>query len=200
MTGLSSSARASYTLSMSQVSHTTQVELEQSLGWVVASPRDVGVLEMIVVRPSTNQRVPLEQCEVSPAGGLHGDNWATHCRKKLEDGRPDPDVQVTMINARLISLLAEDRERQMMAGDQLYADIDVSEDNLPVGQRLAVGSAVFEVTPEPHTGCVKFSERFGREALKFISVKERRALRLRGIYLKIVSPGAIAQGDIIRKA
>ena len=184
---------------MLQAGHATRAELDQKLEWILESPGDEGRLQMIVIRPSTNQRASVNHCEVSPEGGVHGDSWAHHCWKKLEDGRPDPDVQVTMINSRLISLLAGEGERRALAGDQLYADLDLSRDNLPIGQRLRIGNAEFEVSPEPHTGCGKFSERFGPEALKFISARERQALRLRGIYLKIVSAGVIATGDVIRK-
>lgn len=169
------------------------------MGWIRDSPKDSGILRIIAIRPAKDQRRVLDSCEVSPEGGVQGDNWLATCRRKLEDGRPDPDVQVTMMNSRLISLLAADESSQVQAGDQFYADLDLSESNLPVGQRLAIGTAVFEVTPEPHTGCGKFVERFGLAALKFINTPDGRSLRLRGVYLKTVAPGSVARGDLILK-
>ena len=97
---------------MSLALHATREELDAKAEWVRDAPKDKGSLGMIVVRPSKNQRLSLDECEVSPEGGVHGDNWATECWKKLEDGRSDPEVQVTMINSRLISLLAGEETRQ----------------------------------------------------------------------------------------
>ena len=87
----------------------------------------------------------------------------------MSDGSANPDAQLTLMNARVVALVAGERERWPLAGDQLYVDLDLSADNLPPGTRLAVGSAVIEVTPEPHTGCAKFSARFGSEALRFVN-------------------------------
>ena len=44
------------------------------------------------------------------------------------------------MNTRAIELLAGDRERWPLAGDQLYVDFDLSEEALPAGTRLAVGA------------------------------------------------------------
>ena len=90
-------------------------------------------------------------------------------------------------------------DRWPLAGDQLYIDLDLSDDNLPAGTRLAIGSAVIEVTAEPHTGCRKFSERFGVDATKFVNSKEGRRLHLRGINAKVVQSGTIRVGDLARK-
>ncbi len=74
-------------------------------------------------------------------------------------------MQLNVMSARVIDLVAAgDRERWALAGDQLYVDLDLSEENLPPGTRLALGSAVIEVTDQPHTGCAKFSARFGAAA------------------------------------
>jgi hypothetical protein len=163
------------------------------------SPTDEGVLKAITIRPSTNERVSLEEATLSPEGGVHGDNWVTNSGLRLEDGRPNPDIQITLINARLIDLLAGDKSRWSLAGDQLYVDIDLGVENLPVGQQLAIGSVILQVTEEPHTGCAKFAERYGNAALRFVNSPEGKALRLRGMYAKVVQEGRIAVGDAIRK-
>ncbi len=100
---------------------------------------------------------------------------------------------------RLAALVAGERERWPLAGDQLYVDLDLAVDNLPPGTRLAVGMAVIEITPHPHTGCAKFSARFGSDALRFVNSPDGRALRLRGINARVVEAGIVRLGDAIRK-
>ena len=115
------------------------------------------------------------------------------------DGSAHPGMQLNVINARLSALVAVDPDRRALAGDQLHVDLDLSEANLPPGTRLAVGSAVIEVTPEPHRGCPKFVARFGREAMRFVNSPVGSALRLRGLNAKVVEAGTVRPGDEIRK-
>jgi hypothetical protein len=181
------------------VTHTSMSELLAHLDDVHQSPRDGGRVDMIVVRPISGERRVLEVGELSEKGGLHGDRWADGCWKSLPDGSPDPSAQITIMNSRLAQLVANDLTRWPLAGDQLYADLDLSYENLPVGQRLVVGTAVLEITEELHKGCAKFRARFGDDALKFISNEEGRRLNLRGIYAKVVQAGVVKMGDEIRK-
>lgn len=177
----------------------TRQQLEAGLEHIRLSPRDRGRLEMIVVRPKKNARLQLEVCDVSPDGGIDGDNWAIECWKTLPDGKSDPNVQVTLINSRLAQLVATERSRWPLAGDQLYVDLDLSYENLPVGQRFALGTAEFEITAEPHTGCQKFIARYGTDALAFVNRGEGKRLNLRGIYAKVIRAGVVRVGDEIRK-
>jgi MOSC domain-containing protein YiiM len=101
--------------------------------------------------------------------------------------------------SRVIDLLAGHRDRWALAGDQLFLDMDLSAANLPPGTRLAVGEAVLEVTPQPHTGCGKFVERFGADAMKFVNSSTGRSLNLRGINARVVQPGTVRVGDRARK-
>jgi MOSC domain-containing protein YiiM len=118
----------------------------------------------------------------------------------MPDGAANPDAQLTLMSARVVDLVAAgSRERWALAGDQLYVDYDISVANLPPGTRLALGSAVIEVTPEPHTGCAKFHARFGADAHRFVNTKTHRHLRLRGLNAKVIEPGTVATGDEIRK-
>ena len=103
------------------------------------------------------------------------------------------------MNARCAALLAQREERWALAGDQLFVDFDLSEDNIPPGTRLGVGSAILEVSAEPHSGCKKFSARFGGEAMKFVNSPEGKRLHLRGINAMVIQAGAIRVGDIISK-
>jgi MOSC domain-containing protein YiiM len=179
--------------------HVALAELEDGLPEILRSPNDRGVLRAIVIRPETDTRAALPQCELSPELGVHGDNWAKGCSMSLPDGRPHPDVQVTLMNARAIALIAQEEARWPLAGDNLIVDLDLSADNLPPGTRLAIGSALLEITEVPHTGCRKFAARFGVDATRFVNSREGRQLHLRGIYARIVERGVVAVGDLVEK-
>ena len=180
--------------------HKPIAELEVGLAQLLEAPQDRGNLELIVIRPTKEQRQILDEAWLSPEAGVQGDNWAKGCWKSLPDGRPDPDVQVTIMSARLARLvMGEDKSHWALAGDQLIADLDLSEGNLPVGQRLVLGDAVLEITSVPHRGCVKYRARFGDEALRFINTDEGRRMNLRGIYAKILQAGRVRVGDVLKK-
>jgi len=180
--------------------HKTLAELNAGSESLHTAPRESGTVELIVIRPTKNQRQIAEVAQLSPEGGVHGDNWAMSCWMTLPDGRSDPAVQLTLMSTRLARLvMGENKAVWALAGDQLYVDLDLSEDNLPPGQRLQVGSAVLEITSEPHRGCIKYRNRFGADALKFISTAEGHRLNLRGIYAQIVQAGEVRVGDSIRK-
>jgi MOSC domain-containing protein YiiM len=179
--------------------HLSLEELREGLSEILESPKDRGALKAIVIRPETDARRSLRECELSPEGGVHGDNWAKGCWMSLPDGRPHPDVQVTIMNARTIALIAQDETRWPLAGDNLFADLDLSADNLPPGPRLSVGSALLEITAVPHKGCKKFAERFGVDATRFVNSREGLRLHLRGIYARIVERGVVTVGDLVEK-
>lgn len=179
--------------------HLSLAELEAGLGHVREAPADSGTLELIVRRPAEDQREVLAEGTLDLVTGLVGDNWRTRGSSSTPDGSAHPDAQITVMNARAALLVARDRDRRALAGDQLYADLDISVANLPAGTRLALGSAVIEVAGKPHLGCAKFLARFGRDALRFVNSRTGRALRLRGLNAKIVVPGTIRVGDEIRK-
>ena len=117
----------------------------------------------------------------------------------MADGSADREAQLTIMNSRFARLVAGEPETWGLAGDQVYADMDLSEANLPAGTRLAVGRAVLEVSEVPHTGCVKFSGRFGADALRMVASPVGRALRLRGVNLRVVGDGDVRVGDEIRR-
>ena len=179
--------------------HLSMEELESGLDEIRDSPRDEGVLELIVRRPKVGEREVLEEAELHLAQGLVGDNWSDRPSSRTPDGSPHPDMQLNVMNARTIALLAQRRDRWALAGDQLFIDLDLSPRNLPPGTRLALGSAVIEVTNQPHTGCKKFLERFGLDALKFVSSPVGRELNLRGINARVVQPGEIRVGCQVKK-
>jgi hypothetical protein len=179
--------------------HLTMEELEAGLEAIRQSPKDEGVLERIVRRPDFGKREVLEEGELHLAHGLVGDNWSVRGSSRTADGSSHPDMQLNIINARAIALLAQDKERWSLAGDQLFIDLDLGPHNLPPGTQLSLGAAVIEVTAQPHTGCKKFVERFGVDAFKFVNSPLGKELNMRGINAKVVRPGVIRVGCMVRK-
>jgi MOSC domain-containing protein YiiM len=181
------------------IQHLNSQELEAGLDEILQSPKDAGALRLIVRRPQADTRETLEEAELDLAQGLVGDDWKARGSRRTPDGGPHPEMQLTLMNARAIALVAREKERWALAGDQLYVDLDLSSSNVPPGTRLAIGSAVIEVTAPPHTGCKKFEARFGLEALRFFNSPLGKQLQLRGVHAKIIEPGKIRVGDVARK-
>jgi len=173
-------------------------ELEAGLEGILAAPKNEGVVDLIVRRPRTDEREVLGEGLLTPEDGLRGDGWLSRA-SRASDGVRDPETQVTLMSSRVIDLIAGDRGRWPLAGDQLFVDLDLTPENLPPGTRLRVGEATLEVTSVPHTGCSKFSARFGSAAIRFVNSPSGRAMRLRGIYARVVEPGTVRPGDSITK-
>ena len=180
--------------------HLSRDRLQAGLDEVRASPKDAGRIVLIVRRPTIGQRDMPAEAVIDQATGLEGDNWLTRGSSSTPDGSAHPDKQITLINARLAELIADGKDRMPLAGDQLFVDLDLSLGNLPPGTLLTVGQAVLRVSEAPHTGCAKFLERFGVEALRFVSSREGRQLRLRGMNARVVVPGVVRVGDQAGKA
>ena len=153
-------------------------------------------IEMIVRRPAEGEREVVEQARVTTDGGLDGDNWS---ERVDENGDPYFPAQLTLMNARVTDAVAGARDRWPLAGDQVYVDMDISHENLPAGSRIKLGDAVVEISDVPHTGCAKFSGRFGAEALRFANVGVGRENRFRGVNAFVVEGGTFSIGDKITK-
>ena len=178
--------------------HRTPEELLAGVEHVRESPREEGLLELVVVRPGKYQRRVLETATLDLELGVLGDNWIERGSSRTVDGGPNPEAQVTVMSSRAVDLVAVTRERWPLAGDQLYVDLDLSTENLPTGTILEIGEAQLEVTAAPHTGCAQFKERFGVEALRLTATPDGRFLRLRGINTRVVRGGDIRPGDTVR--
>ena len=174
-------------------------ELEAGLPDVLASPKDEGVVRMIVRRPDTGEREVVDSGEPDVARVLVGDNWRSRGSPMTDDGSAHPEMQLNLMNSRVIALVSGSEDRWALAGDQFFVDLDLAKENLPAGTRLALGSAIVEVTAVPHLGCKKFVARFGMEAMKFVNSRRGKTLCLRGINSKVVSSGRVSAGDKIRR-
>lgn len=181
------------------MAHLSTAQLEAGLDAIRRSPTTDGTVDLLVVRPGVDERVELDEARLDPAVGMVGDTWATRPSGRTPDSAPHPDMQLNIMNSRVVALLAQDPQRWSLAGDQLYLDLDLSADNAPAGARLALGSAVIEVTDQPHRGCGKFAARFGRDALRFVNSELGRQLRLRGINARVVQAGIVRRGDTVTR-
>jgi len=184
--------------------HLSTDQLHARLDHVRNAPRDNGTVELIVRRPAIEEREVLTEAVLTPADGLVGDTWQARGSKHTDDGSAEPNRQLTLMNARATALvcgteLDGDRTDWPLAGDQLYVDFDISGANLPPGTRLQLGEVVLRVSEEPHTGCHKFSARFGVDAARFVNSPDGRALNLRGINARVVVAGTVRVGDAVRK-
>jgi len=183
---------------MNDVKHLTAEELLAGLERIRSAPKDEGVLEMIVRRPAIGGREVLTEGTLDVVEGLAGDTWRYRGSTRTPNGTPHPEMQLNIMGARAVALVAQHRDRWPLAGDQLFIDLDLSTANLPPGTQLCIGTAIVEVTVEPHTGCHKFVSRFGLDAMKFVNSPVGRELNLRGINARVVQPGAIHVGDAVR--
>ena len=181
------------------VKHLTMEELEAALDHLREAPKDNGVVELIVRRPRVDHREVLEEAELDPVKGLIGDSWIFRPSSKTPDHSPHPEMQINIMNSRVSALVAQEKDRWPLAGDQLYIDMNLGKENLPGGTQIAIGDAVLEVSPLPHTGCHKFVARFGLDAMKFVNSPVGRELCLRGINARIIKGGVIRVGDTARK-
>ena len=179
--------------------HPTTDELDAALDHIRESPAETGTVDLIVRRPALGAREVLDEAELDLTCGVVGDTWNIRGSKRTADGSSHPDMQLNVMNSRVVAVVAQDPDRWELAGDQLYVDLDLSEDNLPAGTRLVLGTATIEVTDQPHTGCAKFTQRFGLDAFRWVNTDAGSKLRLRGLNAKVVVPGVVRRGDAITK-
>jgi hypothetical protein len=180
--------------------HLTMAKLEAGLAALAPSPKDEGRLELIVRRPAVGEREVLDEADLDLVVGLVGDTWNRRPSSRTQDRSPHPYMQLNLMNSRVADLIAGGRTRWPLAGDQLYIDLDLSAGSLTPWTRLTIGTAVIEITDQPHTGCDKFASRFGVDAVKFVNSSLGRTLNLRGINARVVVPGRVRSGDLVRKS
>ena len=178
--------------------HVSRESLDARLPDLRALSTEQGTLELIVVRPSEGERELPSTAELTVEDGLIGDRWRASAHIH-PDGSVNRENQLTLMSTRVLAGIAEP-QRWPESGDNLLVDMGLDLESLPVGSRLAIGDEVIvKISEVPHTGCAKFSARFGSDALKFVNSPEGRQLRLRGVNAHVVVPGAVAVGDGVRR-
>ncbi|WP_207210343.1 GNAT family N-acetyltransferase [Nocardioides zhouii] len=178
--------------------HRSTAELTAFLPTLDDAPRDVGVLRTVVRRPAVGEREVLEVGHLDVADGLVGDTWRSRGSRRMPDGAAHPDMQLNLMSHRLVEFVAQDPDREVLAGDQMFLDLDLSHANLPAWSELHIGGpegAVVVVTDQPHNGCAKFIARYGKDAMAFVNGDEGKPRRLRGLCAKVVRPGPVRPGD-----
>lgn len=176
-----------------------EAELEANLDYIREAPTETGVLELVVRRPREDEREVLIKGVLNEKEGLVGDSWKDRFSSSTPDGTPNPETQINLMNSRSIETIASSKEDWPKAGDQLYINMDISHTNLPAGSRLAIGSAIIEITEKPHNGCKKFAQRYGVDSMKFVNSPDGKELRLRGANARVVQAGVISAGDQVEK-
>ncbi len=172
--------------------HLSLQEIAACIEDLKGSPRDEGRLDYIVLRPGIDRRTELQEAELSPEEGLFGDRWS-------KEENPDRDTQISVINSRFLRAIAGEEERMLLSGDNLIIDLDLSEENMPTGTRVRIGTAILEVTWHPHNGCSKFKHRFGADAMQTVNSETMKQMRLRGLFMTIIEGGKVRVGDLVTK-
>lgn len=180
------------------MAHLSTEQLEAGAEAVRNAPTDEGTLELLVSRPEIDERTVLEHGELIVGEGLAGDNYVSRGSSQTDDGSSHPEAQLNLMNSAAIDLVANgDRDLWPLAGDQMFVDFNLSTENVPTGTRLQIGTAVIEVSAKPHTGCAKFSARFGIDAARWVNSSDVH--RYRGINAMVVQAGVVKPGDKITK-
>jgi glycerophosphoryl diester phosphodiesterase len=181
----------SFSLSGKEITmHLAYETLEQALRELPPLPADEGSVVMVVARPEEGARLIPERCPLTPEGGVEGDRWGH--RKSS-----NPLSQITVMRADVARLFANGQPLSIF-GDNLLVELDLSNSNLPAGTRLRVGTALCEVTTQPHTGCIKFAARVGEDARNLTAAPAFGEQRLRGLHFRVLEPGEVGPGDPIR--
>lgn len=166
--------------------------MEQDLDALLAlvAERDRSSANLLVRRLPGQLRETPPSIRLDPVVGVVGDRWSLAAE-------PNPDAMVTLMRWDVASLVAERAGVPVaLLGDNVFASLDTSAENLPPGTVLRVGAARCVVTVKPHRGCDKFRARVGADVLRF--TVEHAPLQLRGVHLRVLEPGDVALGDDVR--
>jgi MOSC domain-containing protein YiiM len=163
-------------------------ELERLWAASPPPPATRGTVRLLCVRTAPGEHACPPTGTRSAERGIEGDRWWSGATR-------DPESQVTLMSARVAELVAAEHAPLHAAGDNILVDLALDEASLPAGTRLRVGSAILEVSEKPHTGCKKFRERFGVDAMRWVN--EHRERRLRGVNCRVAVDGQVVVGDAV---
>ena len=168
--------------------HLDTATLTRALRALPPAPRH-GIVRRLVVRGPEHVRAFPERVALDIGIAVPGDRW--NPANKHGDG-----TQITVMRADVADVFANGQDASL-AGDNLMVDLDLASTRLPAGRQLRIGSCTLEVTDVPHTGCKQFTQRFGAEAMNLTAAPEFLHDRLRGLHLRVITPGTVAVGDTI---
>ena len=173
----------------------TLAELDDALPHVLAAPKTDAPIREFCLRPAIGQRAFPDRIKMSKSQGIPGERWATTPWLRLADGSPDPRIQVSILQSRVMDLVWRDHN-QPHPGDPIVADMEMSEANLPAGTLIQAGSAVLRVSDVWNDSCAKWKVRYGTDAYTW--VRASPSLRLRGILCSVEVDGEVALGERLR--
>ncbi len=153
----------------------------------------------LCVRPGPDLREERASIEFDPERGVIGDRWERKTWLYLQDGKPDPRVQVALCNSDILAMVQKATGVRHHPGDTVFTDLDLSVTNLPVGMRLKIGTAVVEISDVENDACAKFAAHYGAAVLAWIRLPQNRSLRLRGLFARIISGGLVRVNDPVEK-
>ena len=169
--------------------HLARAALEAGLA-ALRAPLDEGAVALMVARGPAGERHLPAEAVLTVEGGMPGDRWAAQTKYGA-------DYQLATTRADVARLIANGQSLELH-GDNLYLDLDLSSHNLPPGTLLRAGESLLRVTPVAHDGCKKWVQRFGLCPMQLNLHPDYRALRLRGIYLRVIEGGRVRVGDRVR--
>ncbi|MCH6256273.1 hypothetical protein MLD52_06920 [Puniceicoccaceae bacterium K14] len=179
--------------------HSTLDFLQSKRNWALQAPKNNAPILTLCVRPNEGERQFVKSIQFDPIEGIIGDRWIRKTWMYLPNGKPDPRIQVCILGSRVLQLVRRESEEMIYPGDNIIADMDFSEENLPIGQKLQIGTAIIEVSDVFNTACSKWAERYGNDALKWINLPDNKPHRLRGILAQIIQAGKATLQDTIKK-
>lgn len=177
--------RIADSLTIDTARHLDEAALAAAFATFDAPPTDRGRLDHVVVRGEDGSHEVVDAITLSPERGIHEDRWGAGDRQ---------DAQVAMMETAVAAGFANGQPLALF-GDNLFVDLDLSAANTPPGTRIRVGTAVLEVSADPHTACSTFRLRFGVDAARFSGREPER--QLRGLFLDVVEAGQAAPGDAV---
>ncbi len=186
-------------MSKAPLNPVTSAELAVLLPQVLAAPKDQGQVRLLCSRPKPNARTFPEVFGVTRSHGVEGDFEMSRPWLVLPDGSPDPRNQVSILSWRVLDMVWRERNPLAYPGDNIAVDMNLTEENLPVGTLLAVGTAVLRISDEPNDGCAKWKVRCGRDAQAWVGATDHLPLRLRGLFCSVEQDGVIRLGDMMRR-
>lgn len=177
--------RIADSLTIDTARHLDEAALAAAFATFDAPPTDRGRLDHLVVRGEDGSHEMVDAITLSPERGIHEDRWGAGDRQ---------DAQVAMMETAVAAGFANGQPLALF-GDNLFVDLDLSAANTPPGTRIRVGTAVLEVSADPHTACSTFRLRFGVDAARFSGREPER--QLRGLFLDVVEAGQAERGDAV---